>query len=198
VGSEHHLVVEAWDRPGGVTAPGAVSLISIPSAADARLAPPGCHSLHAYYPATEPWAPWAAAGPPGSAGYEALKRERSAGLRAAAGRAVPGYEARLRLEMVGSPRTHARFLNRHQGSYGPAWRAGVRGEAFPPATGLGVPGLLLARAAAVFMGLALQRLQPALAQGRGARATAPQIRPVRRSLTAQTGLALLVGPVLAL
>ena len=137
----HHLVVSSW--AGGVDAPGAVSLISIPSVADPALAPEGCHSLHAYYPASEPWAPWAGV-EPGTPAYGALKEERAAGLRAAVARAVPGYAGRARFELVGTPRTHARFLNRHRGSYGPAWSAGVPGQAFPGAKALGVGGLLLA------------------------------------------------------
>jgi phytoene dehydrogenase-like protein len=177
----HHLVVEAWDRPGGVTAPGAVSLISIPSTVDPGLAPHGCHALHAYYPATEPWGPWAAAGPPGSASYEALKEERAAGLRAAVARAVPGYERRVRTELIGTPLTHARFLNRHRGSYGPAWRAGR--ETFPQGTGLGVPGLLLASDSA-FPGIGVPAVAAA---GASAAATVAGLGPHWR-LLAELGL----------
>jgi phytoene dehydrogenase-like protein len=36
-----------------------VVLISIASVADSSLAPQGKHTLHAYYPATEPYSPWA-------------------------------------------------------------------------------------------------------------------------------------------
>lgn len=58
----HHLRVESW--PGGgseggdsgrkIDAEQNVSLISIASVADPSLAPAGKHTLHAYYPATEP------------------------------------------------------------------------------------------------------------------------------------------------
>jgi len=137
----HHLVVDAWD--GGVDAPGAVSLVSIPSTADPSLAPPGCHCLHAYYPASEPWGPWSAVGGAGTPAYEALKEERVAKLRAAVARAVPNYGGRLEFELVGTPLTHARYLNRHQGTYGPAWSPGA-GQTFPGSGALGVPGLLLA------------------------------------------------------
>jgi hypothetical protein len=43
----------------GVEAPRNVVLVSVPSLLDPALAPPGKHVLHAYVPATEPWAPWA-------------------------------------------------------------------------------------------------------------------------------------------
>ena len=40
--------------------------------------------------------------------------------------------------MVGTPRTHARFLNRHEGSYGPSYVAGVADFPSPKTP---VPGL---------------------------------------------------------
>ncbi len=35
-------------------------------------------------------------------------------------RVIPDVRDRTELKLVGSPLTHARFLNRHRGSYGPA------------------------------------------------------------------------------
>ena len=52
----HHIVVEDWER--GVQAEQNVTLVSIASIQDPKLAPKGKHTLHAYHPATEPYAPW--------------------------------------------------------------------------------------------------------------------------------------------
>ena len=52
----HHIVVEDWER--GVGAEQNVTLVSIASIQDPKLAPEGKHTLHAYHPATEPFAPW--------------------------------------------------------------------------------------------------------------------------------------------
>jgi phytoene dehydrogenase-like protein len=119
----HHIVVNDWDVPGGVTAPDNVILISIPSVIDPSLAPPGKHSLHAYFPATERWAPWEGLDRK-SEEYKLLKKERSKALWAAVEKIIPDIRSRIEVELIGTPLTHARFLKRHKGSYGPAWRAG--------------------------------------------------------------------------
>ena len=52
---------------------------------------------------------------------------------------IPDIDQRVELSYVGTPLTHARYLRRHRGSYGPAIRAGE--GTFPwPRTPL--PGLL--------------------------------------------------------
>jgi phytoene dehydrogenase-like protein len=119
----HHIIVNDWDLPGGVTAPDNVILISIPSVIDPSLAPPGKHSLHAYFPATEQWAPWEGLDHR-SDKYKALKIERSKALWAAVEKIIPDIRSRIEIELVGTPLTHARFLRRHKGTYGPAWKAG--------------------------------------------------------------------------
>jgi phytoene dehydrogenase-like protein len=45
-----------WCR--GVDAEQNLVLVSVPSVLDASMAPDGCHSLHAYVPATEPYDLW--------------------------------------------------------------------------------------------------------------------------------------------
>lgn len=70
----HHIVVNTWD--GGVDCEQNVVLISIASVADAALAPPGKHVLHAYTPATEPYALWEGLDRR-SDEYKRLKEERS-------------------------------------------------------------------------------------------------------------------------
>jgi phytoene dehydrogenase-like protein len=119
----HALDVASWE--GGVDAEHNVVLMSVPSVVDAALAPRGAHCLHAYYPATEPSTVWDGV-ERGSEAYEALKRERSARLFDAVEDFVPDFRARAagRPLLVGTPLTHARYLNRAGGTYGPAWPAG--------------------------------------------------------------------------
>jgi phytoene dehydrogenase-like protein len=52
----HHIVVNSWEP--AVDSEQNVVLISIPSVKDPKLAPAGKHTLHAYLPATEPFAIW--------------------------------------------------------------------------------------------------------------------------------------------
>ena len=139
----HHISVEDWDR--GVTSPQNLVLVSIPSVLDPGMAPPGCHVIHAYTPGTEPWAPWADL-KPGSAEYLALKEERSAVLWRAVEKAIPDVRSRVRVSYVGTPRTHARFLRRAQGSYGgTGWVGGAASAAASsgvPTAATPLPGLL--------------------------------------------------------
>ena len=143
----HHLRVESWGGGGGggrgIDAEQNVSLVSIASVADPALAPPGKHTLHAYYPATEPYEPWeellrqierdgGMSKGNNRAKYEEFKEFRAAKLIAAAEEAVPGLRERSEIFLIGGPLTHERYLNRAKGSYGPAW---VAGKGFPSAKG---------------------------------------------------------------
>ena len=93
-------------------------IISIPTALDPGLAPDGCHVLHAYYAADEPYEVWEGMDRR-SDEYKALKEERAAPLWAAVEKIVPDIRERVEVEMVASPLTHERFLRRTRGTYGP-------------------------------------------------------------------------------
>ena len=105
----HHVVV----RDGDLTQPGQTCMISIPSVLDPSLAPDGYHTIHAY--TLEPWAGWQR-----DAGYGDRKRQRAERLYQALERVIPDVRSRVEVELIGTPLTHARFLRRHQGTYGPA------------------------------------------------------------------------------
>ncbi len=122
----HYLVVNDWER--GITAPQNVIAISIPSLLDPALAPPGHHNIHVYTPATEPFYLWQDLDRRSPA-YAQLKQERAKPMWQALERIMPDIRDRCELTLVGTPLTHARFLHRHRGSYGPAWRAGE--QTFP-------------------------------------------------------------------
>ena len=106
----HHVVVH--DAAQDLTAPGNTCMISIPSVWDASLAPTGHHVVHAY--TLEPFADWQR-----DADYSQRKRDRSQSLYRALERVIPDVRSRVVLELIGTPLTHARYLRRHQGTYGP-------------------------------------------------------------------------------
>lgn len=107
----HHVVVH--DDRQDITQPGNTCMISIPSVWDASLAPPGHHGVHAY--TLEPYAGWQRDGT-----YASRKQTRVQPLFRALEKVIPDVRDRMVLELVGTPLTHARFLRRYQGTYGPA------------------------------------------------------------------------------
>ena len=124
----HHLIVNDWSD---LEAEQNVIIVSIPTVFDKTLAPPGRAVVHSYLAASEPWSLWKDV-LPGTPEYEKLKEERSECLWKALERVIPDIRQRAEggVVMVGTPHTHQRFLNRHQGTYGPAISAG-KGESFP-------------------------------------------------------------------
>ena len=116
----HYMIVNDWEK--GVTAEQNVVAVSIPSLLDPSLAPEGKHSIHVYTPATEPYSLWANL-KRNSDEYKQLKEERSQVMWDALARFIPDIRSRCEVELVGTPLTHARFLRRHQGTYGAAWEA---------------------------------------------------------------------------
>ncbi|MBE9228732.1 NAD(P)/FAD-dependent oxidoreductase [Phormidium sp. LEGE 05292] len=125
----HYIVVNNWDR--GITAPQNVVLISIPSVLDSSLAPAGKHVIHVYTPGNEPFSIWQGM-ERNSKEYALLKQERAEVMWQALERIIPDIRDRTEVTLVGTPLTHARFLRRHHGSYGPAIMAGK--GLFPGAT----------------------------------------------------------------
>ncbi len=130
----HHVVLRSWE----VTAPLNMCNICIPSTLDPSLAPPGRHVVHAYTAGNEPYEVWEGLHHKSDA-YKAKKEERAEVLWQALEQVIPDVRERTKLALVGTPLTHERFLRRHRGTYGAAYRAD-EGRAFPgPATPL--PGL---------------------------------------------------------
>jgi carotene isomerase len=108
----HHVVVHSDED---ITQPGNTCMISIPSVWDSALAPDGHHVVHAY--TLEPYEPWQNLSPEA---YQQRKQERSQSLFRALEKVIPDVRDRIVLELIGTPRTHARFLRRYRGTYGPA------------------------------------------------------------------------------
>ncbi len=108
----HHVVIHNSDKD--ITTPGNTCMISIPSVWDATVAPQGHHVIHAY--TLEPYAEWER----NQQQYEQRKREKAETLYRAIEKIIPDLRQRVVLELIGTPLTHARYLRRYQGSYGPA------------------------------------------------------------------------------
>ncbi|MBW4473679.1 MAG: NAD(P)/FAD-dependent oxidoreductase [Stenomitos rutilans HA7619-LM2] len=111
----HHVVLHSADQD--LTVPGNTCMISIPSVWDANLAPAGHHVVHAY--TLEPYTDWQR-----GSDYAERKRERAEPLFRALEKVIPDVRSRTVLELIGTPLTHARYLRRHLGTYGPAIAAG--------------------------------------------------------------------------
>lgn len=129
-------VVNSWDV--GVNAPRNMVLVSVASLLDASLAPVGCHVVHAYTPATEPYAWWVGL-ERNSAEYKRKKEQAAEVLWAAVERQIPDVRERAKVTLVGTPLTHERFLRRDGGTYGAFVRAGA-GQL--PGQQTSLPGLL--------------------------------------------------------
>jgi len=125
----HHVVVH--DVEQDITVPGNTCMISMPSVWDPTLAPNGHHVLHAY--TLEPFDGWSRDGD-----YDRRKGERAASLYRAVERVIPDVRDRITVELVGTPLTHAHYLRRYRGTYGPAIAA-HQGQFPPPQTT--IPGL---------------------------------------------------------
>jgi len=134
IGTEcHHIVLEDWQK---MADPEGTLFVSIPTLLDSDLAPAGYHIVHAFTPS---WVnDWQALS---SSEYEQKKE-------AAAGRVIerlekifPGLDAGLDYMEVGTPRTHRRFLNRNDGTYGPIPQRRLRGLLGMPFNRTAISGL---------------------------------------------------------
>jgi carotene isomerase len=111
----HHVVVH--DAGEDITVPGNTCMISIPSVWDTSLAIEGHHVVHAY--TLEPFVGWVR-----DDKYEGKKREKAQSLYRALEKVVPDVRERVVVELIGTPLTHAHYLRRYQGTYGPSIAAG--------------------------------------------------------------------------
>ena len=125
----HHVVVH--DGEQDITVPGNTCMISIPSVWDATLAPLNHHVVHAY--TLEPYVGWEK-----NQGYEEKKKQKAQTLYSAIEKVIPDIRERAVLELIGTPLTHAHYLRRYQGTYGPAIAAG---KGMFPSTNTPIKGL---------------------------------------------------------
>lgn len=107
----HHIIVEDW---GKMEEPYGTLFVSIPSVLDPSICPPGTHVFHAFTP---DWIDsWTGLG---AEEYERKKDVVADRILERLERIFPGLREGIIHKEVGTPRTHRRFLNRADGSYGP-------------------------------------------------------------------------------
>ncbi|MGI0482825.1 carotenoid isomerase [Geminocystis sp. CENA526] len=107
----HHIILENWRN---LEAEQGTIFVSIPTLLDRELAPEGYHIIHAFTPSSiEYWE--------GLSGkqYEYKKEESAGRLIERLETIFPGLDAGLDYMEIGTPRTHRKFLNRINGTYGP-------------------------------------------------------------------------------
>lgn len=107
----HHIVVEDWER---MEDPYGTLFVSIPSLLDPSLCPEGTHVFHAFTP---DWVDnWSGLDPKQ---YKKKKQDILDSILTRFERIFPGLGDSIVHCEVGTPRTHRRFLNRLDGTYGP-------------------------------------------------------------------------------
>ena len=114
----HHIIVDNWskyDKLGGTI------YFSAPTVLDPSLAPPGKHALHLFVTAeTTQWERYDYRGEEYKSAKEAFART----LLARAETLLPGLQNAVELMITATPQSHARYLNRLDGSYGPLLKPG--------------------------------------------------------------------------
>ncbi|MCT0211411.1 MAG: carotene isomerase [Cyanobium sp.] len=129
----HHLMLERWED---MEAEQGTVFVSIPTLLDPALAPPGNHIVHAFTPSAIDT--WTELGP---TAYAQAKQAAADRLIRRLETFLPGLGAAITHREVGTPRSHRRFLGRHQGSYGPIPALRLPGLLPMPFNRTGIPGL---------------------------------------------------------
>lgn len=129
----HHIVLEDWERMED--SQGTI-FVSIPTLLDPSLAPPDRHIIHTFTPSYV--AEWEGLG---AAEYQAKKQAAAQQLIQRLESIFPGLPDHIEYQEVGTPRTHRRFLNRQDGTYGPIPQRKLLGLLGMPFNRTSVPGL---------------------------------------------------------
>ena len=107
----HHILLEDWED---MEAAEGTIFVSIPTLLDPDLAPEGYHIIHTFTPS---WIEkWQGLEPHN---YQQKKEQAALKLIRRLENIFPGLEAGIDFQEVGTARTHRRFLNRQDGTYGP-------------------------------------------------------------------------------
>ena len=128
----HHIIVEEWKK---MMDPLGTLFVSIPSLLDPSLCPEGCHVFHTFSP---DWIDnWNVTGEEYLKKKDAVAEEFIQRLE----KIFPGLSEAIIFQEVGTPRTHRRFLNRIDGTYGPIPSRRPFGMVGMPFNSTDVPGL---------------------------------------------------------
>ncbi|GJQ09754.1 hypothetical protein GpartN1_g1545.t1 [Galdieria partita] len=119
----HHIVLENWEEMETAKDAQGTIFVSIPTVLDSSLAPAGYHIFHIFTPS---WMEeWIGLSPEE---YKEKKQRLKNHILARLEKAVfPGLTSAIQQAIVGSPRTHRRFLSRLDGTYGPIPRRKLPG-----------------------------------------------------------------------
>ncbi|MGD1851866.1 MAG: carotenoid isomerase [Cyanophyceae cyanobacterium] len=129
----HHILLDNWQK---LEDPYGTLFVSIPTLLDPDLAPEGRHIIHAFTPAwVEDW--------DGIRGkeYKDKKLEIAYQICDRLSPVIPNLRDAIDLLEVGTPRTHRKFLNREDGTYGPIPQKRLMGLLGMPFNRTSVPGL---------------------------------------------------------
>ena len=129
----HHLILNDWnemEKEQGVT------FVSIPTILDPSLAPEGNHIIHAFTPSSMTY--WEGLN---NESYLQKKKIDSEKLISKLEKIFPDLKRNITHKEIGSPKTHQRFLNRNQGSYGPIPSVRLPGLLPMPFNSTGINGL---------------------------------------------------------
>ena len=129
----HHLLLEDWQQ---LEAEQGVVFVSMPTLLDPHLAPAGKHILHCFTPSSMEH--WQGLSP---SLYKAKKAADANQLIKRLEALLPGLTNGISHREVGTPRSHRRFLGRHQGSYGPIPAMRLPGLLPMPFNRTGINGL---------------------------------------------------------
>lgn len=129
----HHILLEDWDK---MEAMEGTIFVSIPTLLDPDLAPPEYHIIHTFTPSYV--ADWQGLSP---SQYEQQKEAAAGRMIERLEKIFPGLDAGLDYMEIGTPRSHRRFLNRSDGSYGPIPRRKLLGLLGMPFNRTAVPNL---------------------------------------------------------
>ena len=107
----HHIIVENWNELENEKG---VIFISIPTLLDPSLAPKGKHIVHAFTPSSiKEWEHLS------RKDYMKKKQDYFEFIIQKINNIIPDIEDNIDHKEIGTPRTHRKFLNRFDGSYGP-------------------------------------------------------------------------------
>ena len=129
----HHILLDNWQK---LEDPYGTLFVSIPTLLDPDLAPEGRHIIHAFTPAwVEDW--------DGIRGkeYKDKKLEIAYQICDRLSPVIPNLRDAIDLLEVGTPRTHRKFLNLEDGTYGPIPQKRLMGLLGMPFNRTSVPGL---------------------------------------------------------
>ncbi len=129
----HHLLLERWEE---MAAEQGTAFVSIPTLLDPSLAPAGHHIVHTFTPSS--MQAWQGLSP---STYAAKKQADAERLIQRLEAILPGLTGAISHREIGTPRSHRRFLGRHQGTYGPIPALRLPGLLPMPFNRSGIPGL---------------------------------------------------------